>query len=147
MVTGGPSGYLLRIWNPGEMLGHGIVELQFSRVAQLQDRGRGEELGVGSDAVERCRGCRILLCDVGKPIPLAPDQFLIVDDADGKPGLLAVRHSGGGPGIQDPDGGSYLGMARHGTRVAGRRQLHRDAEDPQETGAFHSCTSWLAASI
>jgi hypothetical protein len=55
MVIGGASACRLGTAKPRQVARHGIVELQRSRVAELEDRRRGEELGDGGDAVERVR--------------------------------------------------------------------------------------------
>ena len=84
---------------PRQVARHGIVELQRARVAELEDRRRGEELGDGGDAVERVRRGGRVPGGIRLAEPRRPHQLLIVDDPDRQRGQPAI-----GPLRLDPGG-------------------------------------------
>src|SRR5205085_2616733 len=67
---------------PGQDVGHAIVEAQLAGVAKLEDGRRRERLGDGGDAVERLRRRRRLALDVGPAEAPRPYELLVVDDGE-----------------------------------------------------------------
>ena len=88
---------------PRQVARHGIVELQRARVAELEDRRRGEELGDGGDAVERVRRGGRVPGGIRLAEPRRPHELLVVHDPDrhrGQPAIGPLRFDPGGEELE-----------------------------------------------
>jgi len=70
---------------PWQVRGQWIVQVQLAGVAEDEERGRGEELGDGADAVERVGGRGLPPLDVRPSEAARPDQRLVVHDPERHP--------------------------------------------------------------
>jgi hypothetical protein len=112
---------------PRQILGDRIVEPDSTLLAELHDRGRGEELAVGRHAKPRVELHGATGVDVRAAETPRPDQILIRDDADDDTRQLADRDLTIEPGREQADLRFHVGIVgggrrRKGGRDAGRRQ-------------------------
>jgi len=98
---------------PRQIFRDGIVKPELAGIAQLHDRGGGEQLAVRCHAEfrRRCDGCPAL--DIGVTEALRPDQFLVVHDADGDSRQLAISHLAAYPAFKQPLRACHIGMIRN----------------------------------
>ena len=118
----------------GQVLRHWIVEPELARIAQLQDRRRGEELGDRPDAIERGGGGGPARLEVGEAVAVRPHQLLIVHDRDRETGSGAGGDLLVEPEIENREGVGDLGSVGE----AGGRKRRRDGGEHQRRGQRES---------
>jgi hypothetical protein len=87
-------------------------------LAQLHDRGRGEQLAVRRHAELGLRRHRRFLAGVGKPEAGRPDQILVGHHADRDSGEVAIQYLTLEPGTEQP-------LRARNVRVAGEARRCR----------------------
>jgi hypothetical protein len=118
----------------------GRVEIELAALEELEDRGAGDRLRDGGQAVDaRGRRGKVVL-DVGQAVARRPAQFALADDGSGEAGNLETRHGGedrvldrgrasdrqvAQPGSDDGRGGRRRRRRRHAGRGRRRRRWGR----------------------
>ena len=80
-----------------------IVEAELPLIAQLEDRGGGELLGVGADREHGIDGHRHVTFDVGLAVRLEEQRVLPLDDGGHDADGAILANAGAGNGVQPLD--------------------------------------------